>query len=282
VLILRPSMVRPRVKALIGLSVALLVPLMALARLVETAHLLTDVAGGVSTGVAVTLGAALLLDRGRGRAAGARGLPAVRPPARDPGHGARGVRPGLSGRRRDLEAVERADEDAGQTRPLTVQDTAHQLKQPPSPVARGTRDMLVGFAGHRSDLSNQPRGLGAAGAPCSRGWRRAVRVLVVLQQLRGRWRSQQARRRGRTQPGYAVRGVQGPCRAGPGQARRRQLQPGVPPQRHRLRRLPADAVRHRAEQPHRLGHSPPGRSCSRATGRPGVPWCISRTSPAPS
>jgi membrane-associated phospholipid phosphatase len=41
VLILRPSMVRPRVK---------------------TAHLLTDVAGGVSAGVAVTLAAALLLD----------------------------------------------------------------------------------------------------------------------------------------------------------------------------------------------------------------------------
>jgi len=34
------------------------------------------------------------------------------------------------------------------TRPLTVQDPAHQLKQPPSLVARGTRDMLVGFAGY--------------------------------------------------------------------------------------------------------------------------------------
>jgi membrane-associated phospholipid phosphatase len=62
-LILRPAMARPRVKLSIGLSVALLVPLMALARLVETAHMLTDVIGGVSTGVAVTLGAALLLDR---------------------------------------------------------------------------------------------------------------------------------------------------------------------------------------------------------------------------
>lgn len=57
-------MMRPRVKTLVGLSVALLVPLMAWARLVETAHLLTDVAGGVAIGVAVTLGAALLLDRG--------------------------------------------------------------------------------------------------------------------------------------------------------------------------------------------------------------------------
>jgi hypothetical protein len=39
------------------------VALMGLARLVETAHLLTDVAGGLSAGVAVTLAAALLLDR---------------------------------------------------------------------------------------------------------------------------------------------------------------------------------------------------------------------------
>jgi membrane-associated phospholipid phosphatase len=64
VLILRPSMVRPRVKTLLGLSAALLVALMGLARLVETAHLLTDVAGGLSAGVAVTLAAALLVDRG--------------------------------------------------------------------------------------------------------------------------------------------------------------------------------------------------------------------------
>lgn len=61
VLILRPAMARPRVKLFV-LSVALLVPMMALARLVETAHVLTDVAGGVSTGVAMTLGTALLLD----------------------------------------------------------------------------------------------------------------------------------------------------------------------------------------------------------------------------
>jgi membrane-associated phospholipid phosphatase len=68
VLILRPSVARPRIKLLIGLSAALLVSLMAWARLVETAHLLTDVVGGVSIGVAVTLGAALLLDRSvRGR-----------------------------------------------------------------------------------------------------------------------------------------------------------------------------------------------------------------------
>jgi membrane-associated phospholipid phosphatase len=68
VLILQLTMTRPRVKTLVRLAAALFVSLMALARLVETAHLVTDVVGGVSTGVAVTLGAALLLDcsvRGR-------------------------------------------------------------------------------------------------------------------------------------------------------------------------------------------------------------------------
>jgi membrane-associated phospholipid phosphatase len=64
VLILRPAIDRPRVR-LVGLSVALLVPVMALTRMVETAHLLTDVLGGASTAVAVTLGTALLLDHGR-------------------------------------------------------------------------------------------------------------------------------------------------------------------------------------------------------------------------
>jgi len=80
VLIVRSAMARPRVKLLVGLSAALLVILMALARLVETAHLLTDVVSGVSMAAAVTLGAALLLDR-RGRSvrySGARGTaPAI-------------------------------------------------------------------------------------------------------------------------------------------------------------------------------------------------------------
>ena len=68
VLILRPTLARPRVKLLVALSAALLVSLMASARLVETAHLLTDVVAGVSIGVAVTLGTALLLDHSvRGR-----------------------------------------------------------------------------------------------------------------------------------------------------------------------------------------------------------------------
>jgi membrane-associated phospholipid phosphatase len=68
VLILQLTMTRPRVKTLVRLAAALFVSLMAWARLVETAHLLTDVVGGVSIGVAVTLGAALLLDRSvRGR-----------------------------------------------------------------------------------------------------------------------------------------------------------------------------------------------------------------------
>jgi membrane-associated phospholipid phosphatase len=97
VLILRPAMDRPRVKLLVMLSVGLLVPLMALARMVETAHLLTDVLGGVSTAVAVTLAAALLLDRGRPVSPG-RTPPAPSPSSRAGGRTA-GTSPAPAGRR---------------------------------------------------------------------------------------------------------------------------------------------------------------------------------------
>jgi undecaprenyl-diphosphatase len=97
VLILRPAIGRPRVK-LVGLSVALLVPVMALARMVETAHLLTDVLGGVSTAVAVTLGTALLLDHGRPLSPG----PTPRAPSPRSRAGGRtaGTPPAPAGRRR--------------------------------------------------------------------------------------------------------------------------------------------------------------------------------------
>jgi membrane-associated phospholipid phosphatase len=63
VLIVRSMRARPATLRIAVCSTSLLVLLMAWARLVETAHVLSDVVGGLSTGVAVTLGAALLLDR---------------------------------------------------------------------------------------------------------------------------------------------------------------------------------------------------------------------------
>jgi undecaprenyl-diphosphatase len=62
VLIVRSTRARPATRTIAVLSTGLLVLLMGLARLVETAHLLSDVVGGVATGVAVTLAVALLLD----------------------------------------------------------------------------------------------------------------------------------------------------------------------------------------------------------------------------
>jgi undecaprenyl-diphosphatase len=62
VLIVRAATARPAVRALVVVCAGLLVLLMAWARLVETAHYLSDVVGGVATGVAVTLATALLLD----------------------------------------------------------------------------------------------------------------------------------------------------------------------------------------------------------------------------
>jgi membrane-associated phospholipid phosphatase len=111
VLILQPAMARPRVKLSIELCVALMVPLMAWARLVETAHLMTDVIGGVSTGVAVTLTAALLLDRSvRG------GLLELHAPGlRKTGvQGADGEHGQRDHGRRDQEVVQGGDQDAEQ------------------------------------------------------------------------------------------------------------------------------------------------------------------------
>jgi membrane-associated phospholipid phosphatase len=65
VLIVRAATARPAIRALAVLCAGLLVLLMAWARLVETAHFLSDVVGGVATAVAVTLAAALVLDRRR-------------------------------------------------------------------------------------------------------------------------------------------------------------------------------------------------------------------------
>jgi membrane-associated phospholipid phosphatase len=155
VLILRPSMVRPRVKTLVGLSVALLVPLMAVARLVETAHLLTDVAGGVSTGVAVTLGAALLLDRdGRSVRGGflklhAQGLGEAGVQRADREHRQRDHGRG------DPEAVEGGDEDAEQDQAADrAQDPGHA-----HPARdRGPDTGWEQLGGERADRRGEHRG----------------------------------------------------------------------------------------------------------------------------
>ena len=68
VLIVHSSRARSAIRMAAVVATGLLVLLMALTLLVETAHLFSDVVGGVATGVAVTLAAALLLDgsvRGR-------------------------------------------------------------------------------------------------------------------------------------------------------------------------------------------------------------------------
>lgn len=67
ILVVRTSGARPSIRVSVIACASLFVLVMARARLAETAHSLSDVVGGVATGAAVTLGAALLLDLGLSR-----------------------------------------------------------------------------------------------------------------------------------------------------------------------------------------------------------------------
>ena len=110
------------------------------------------------------------------------------------------------------------------------------------------------------------------------GRRRALPVRLVVQPVRrGRLRTRWPRTRtcipvtpyGETK----VQAERDAVRAG-----RRQLQPDLPAQRHRVRRLAAAPPGHRGEQPHRGRDDDRARSGCKATGRRGGRWCTSRTS----
>jgi membrane-associated phospholipid phosphatase len=62
VLVMRPTRARSATKTAATVAASLFVAVMGVTRVIESAHLLSDIVGGVATGVAVTLGAALLLD----------------------------------------------------------------------------------------------------------------------------------------------------------------------------------------------------------------------------
>jgi membrane-associated phospholipid phosphatase len=64
ILVVRSAGARPSIRVSVIACASLFVLVMARARLAETAHSLSDVVGGVATGAAVTLAAALLLDIG--------------------------------------------------------------------------------------------------------------------------------------------------------------------------------------------------------------------------
>ena len=81
----------------------------------------------------------------------------------------------------------------------------------------------------------------------------ALRVLLLLQPLRQGAGDDALDETRRVRAGDAVRPVEGARRAGHLAARRRHLQPDLPAQRDRLRRLAAPAPRRRGQQPRRLG-----------------------------
>jgi membrane-associated phospholipid phosphatase len=67
VLVMRWTSTAPATRTAVTVAACLFVVVLGVARVVESAHLLSDVVGGVGTGVAVTLTAALLLDGRRAR-----------------------------------------------------------------------------------------------------------------------------------------------------------------------------------------------------------------------
>jgi len=67
ILVVRSAGARPSIRVSVIACSSLFVVVMARARLAETAHSLSDVVGGVATGAAATLAAALLLDLGLSR-----------------------------------------------------------------------------------------------------------------------------------------------------------------------------------------------------------------------
>ena len=101
-------------------------------------------------------------------------------------------------------------------------------------------------------LRGQPPRERRAGARRPRGRRPALPLLELVQHLRRRRRRHAARRERGLPPGHALRRVEGAGGAGHRHARHRRLHPRLPPQRHRLRRLPPHARRHRGQQPRRL------------------------------
>ena len=97
--------------------------------------------------------------------------------------------------------------------------------------------------------------------------------LVVLQ-LRPR-RRRHARRDRRPQSGDRLRAVEGLGRTRHRAVGRQALLADLHAARHGLWAFPAAALRHRAQQPRRLGHRPAGASTSSPTARRGGRSCIS-------
>ena len=103
----------------------------------------------------------------------------------------------------------------------------------------------------RAHHGDQPRGLGGARPQGARGRGQALRLGLLLLDLRRR-RRRDAHRDHRARAADRLCPLQDPGRGGRARADGRALHPGLPAQRHRLRREPAAALRPGAEQPLRL------------------------------
>ena len=144
---------------------------------------------------------------------------------------------------------------------------------------RGALERPARRSGSQPDRADQRRRDASSRPGCPRGRRAAVRLRLVLLDVRRVGDGRRAGRGRSAEAAHALRGVQGARGGGTVRSRRARLRARLDAQRDRVRGLTAPAARHRAQQSRRVGahdgadpaaqrrdwHG--GRSCTCATSR---------------
>ena len=169
--------------------------------------------------------------------------------------------------RRDAEPATSASSTPGDLEGCRRRRAHGRALERPARAARARRHATRSTTAARC---TSPRRAKAAGVD-------ALRLHVVVQRLR-RGDAGPRRRGVAAQPADGVRRVQGARRARRRRDGRRRLLADVPAQRDRVRRLAADALRHRPQQPLRASPGRRRRSGWRATARRGGRSCTCSTS----
>ena len=151
----------------------------------------------------------------------------------------------LRGRRRDRRGAQHSQ---GRARRHGARPRGLRRRDPPGRALERSAERSQS----RGHLRHQSPGERPSGRLGEERRRRALPAGVVLQQLRPR-RRRHGRRDRRAQPGHRLRAVEGVVGARHRPSGRRRLLPDLFPAGDRLWPLAPPALRHRAEQPGRLG-----------------------------